>query len=203
MEARKRKYEFKNHPSRDLKRFKRNKDEKIIDHKSYLSSYQSKTASDKKRIYGNANSMSKIDKSFLNKAENENKLLPLAAKFVPKYSSENTNYYRIENIESLLSNCIECIKNKFKIYQVKADGNCFYRALSYFLYNIEDNHNKISMESFNKYLKTKILQMFVGSKDEFDLKKTIKHFLEEYNTKRAHSSTQVIPKELLIQILKN
>ena len=93
--------------------------------------------------------MSKIDKSFLNKAENENKLLPLAAKFVPKYSSENTNYYRIENIESLLSNCIEWIKNKFKIYQVKADGNCFYRALSYFLYNIEDNHNKIREDLVN------------------------------------------------------
>ena len=49
------------------------------------------------------------------------------------------------------------------------------------------------MSIFIKYANNFI---FVGSKDDFDLKRSIMHFLEEYNLRRTHSSTQVIPKEL-------
>ena len=50
-----------------------------------------------------------------------------------------------------------------------------------------------SVESFNRYLKKKILEMFLEKKEDFNLQNAIKLFLEEYNCRKTHSSTQQIP----------
>ena len=50
-----------------------------------------------------------------------------------------------------------------------------------------------SVESFNRYLKSKILEMFLEKKEDFNLQNAIKLLLEEYNCRKTHSSTQKIP----------
>ena len=52
------------------------------------------------------------------------------------------------------------------------------------------------MESFNKFIKCKLLEIFRKSTEDFCIKEAVKSFLKEYNFARIHSGTGMIPNSL-------
>ena len=73
------------------------------------------------------------------------------------YKNSNNNKIQI-NKEDLQNQLYE--NNFFDIIDITGDGNCFFRSISYFLYNTENQHYNIRLATYN-YIKNN-LQNFMN-----------------------------------------
>ena len=74
-------------------------------------------------------------------------LIPL---LIISYKDEDNDTVIVSSPDDYLI-LLEQIKNKqVKIINVEKDGNCFYRVISYFLYNNEESHLEIRQRIFQK-----------------------------------------------------
>ena len=90
--------------------------------------------------------------------ERDNGIMTFDLNYIYNVLYKNSNNNKIQiNKEDLQNQLYE--NNFFDIIDITGDGNCFFRCISYFLYNTENQHYNIRLATYN-YIKNNLTKFY-------------------------------------------